>query len=89
MKSELTKSWSEKAFNKCLFLTNYKASTIKKYRKLFDDIKKFMHLESKITTIGDWDTKVNTRLSKANKTFVQLKPIWRSTRIIVKTKLCQ
>ena len=52
-----------------------------------EDVQGFVYLGSKVTTDGDCDVEVTTRISKANQAFAMLKPIWRSTGFSIHTKI--
>ena len=52
-----------------------------------EDVQEFVYLGSKVTTDGDCDVKVTTRISKANQAFAMLRPIWRSTGLSIHTKI--
>ncbi|KAK3546988.1 hypothetical protein QTP86_007917 [Hemibagrus guttatus] len=52
-----------------------------------EDVQKFVYLGSKVTTDGDCNKDINTRVSKANQAFAMLKPIWRTTSLSIHTKI--
>ena len=52
-----------------------------------EDVQEFVYLGSKVTTDGDCNLDVNTRVSKANQAFAILKPIWRTTSLSIHTKI--
>lgn len=52
-----------------------------------EDVQEFVYLGSKMTTNGDCNAEVNTRISKENQAFAMLKPIWRSTALSIHTKI--
>jgi hypothetical protein len=51
------------------------------------DIQEFVYLGSKVTTDGDCDQDVNTRINKDNQAFAMLRPIWRTTSLSIHTKI--
>ncbi|KAK3515953.1 hypothetical protein QTP86_004679, partial [Hemibagrus guttatus] len=52
-----------------------------------EDVQEFVYLGSKVTTDGDCNKDINTRVSKANQAFAMLKPIWRTTSLSIHTKI--
>ena len=52
-----------------------------------EDVRDFVYLGSKMTTDGDCDQEINTRITKANQAFAMLKTIWRSTGLSSYTKV--
>ena len=55
--------------------------------KPLDDVQEFIYLGSKMTTDGDCNQEINTRISKANQAFAMLRPIWRSSALSNQTKI--
>ena len=52
-----------------------------------EDVEDFVYLGSKVTTNGDCDLEINTRIIKANQAFAMLRAIWRSTGLSIHTKI--
>ena len=44
--------------------------------KHLDDVEKSTYLGTKVTTTGDCDQEINTRINKANQVFAMLKSVW-------------
>ena len=55
--------------------------------KHLEDVEEFTYLGSKVTTTGDCDKEINTRISKENQAFAMQKTAWRATNLIVHTKI--
>ena len=45
-------------------------------KKPLEDVGEFIYMGSKVTTPGDCDTDINTRISKAKEAFAILKSTW-------------
>ena len=52
-----------------------------------EDVKEFTYLGSKMTTNGDCDLEINSRISKAKQAFALLRPIWRTSSLGLQTKI--
>lgn len=52
-----------------------------------ENVEEFTYLGSKMTTDGDCEQEIKTRLSKANQAFAMLKPVWKSTSLSIQTKI--
>ena len=52
-----------------------------------EDVNEFVYLGSKMTTDGDCEQEIITRISEANQTFDMLKPVWRNSRLSIHTKI--
>ena len=50
-------------------------------------VEEFTYLATKVTTTGDCDRELNTRISKANQAFAMLKHVWRAINLSVHTKI--
>lgn len=55
--------------------------------KPIEDVEEFTYLGSKVTTTGDCNKEIDTRISKANQAFAMLNTIWRSTALNIRTKI--
>ena len=55
--------------------------------KAIEEVKRFIYLSSKITSDDDCSTDVKSRLAKAQDAFVKLKPVMKSSKYKIKTKL--
>ena len=51
-----------------------------------ENVEEFTYLGTIVTTSGDCYLEINTRISKANKAFAMLKPVWRVTNLSIRTK---
>lgn len=54
--------------------------------KSIEDVEEFTFLSSKVTTTGDFNKEIDTRISMAKQAFAMLRPIWRSTELNIHTK---
>ena len=52
-----------------------------------EDVNEFVYLDSKMTTDGDCEQEIITRISKAKQAFGMLKPVWRNSRFSRHTKI--
>ena len=52
-----------------------------------EDVTEFVYLGSKITADGNSEEEINSRISKARRSFASLKNIWKSTKLKQNTKL--
>lgn len=66
-------------------ITNYNPITTNS--KPLDGVQGFVYLGSKMTTDGDCDQEINTRISIANQAFEILRFIWRSTIVRIQAKI--
>ena len=55
--------------------------------KHLEDVEEFTYFGTKVTTTGDFDKEINTRISNANQAFAMLRPVWRSTNLSVHTMI--
>ena len=46
-----------------------------------EDVEEFTYFDTKVTTTGDCDQEINTRISNANQGFAMMKPVWRTTNL--------
>ena len=56
-------------------------------RRPIEDVEVFNYLGSMVTTSGDCDKEVISRIGKANQAFAMLRSIWRSTGLNIQNKL--
>ena len=52
-----------------------------------EEVDEFTYLGSIVSKKGGTDEDIQTRIGKARQAFTMLRPIWRSTALIIKTKL--
>ena len=55
--------------------------------KELEDVYEFTYLGSKMTTNGDCELEVNTRIGKAKQAFALLRAIWRTRSLSLHTKI--
>ena len=55
--------------------------------KHLEDVEDFTYLGTKVTTTGDYDQEINTRICKANQAFAMLKPVWKTNNLSFHTKI--
>lgn len=73
---------------KVLRINNKQEEPLRIEGQIVEDVDEFTYLGSKISKSGGTGEDIRARIGKAQHAFKTLRPVWRSTAISVKTKLC-